>query len=566
MGHQFRFARRGSILSAICLAVFLPFSVIAQSGAGSAQTPGARDSAIRIAAEATAQGTPLKHFWSKVAGAGRANEGLRATWQEELDTAHRYDGFEYLRFHGLFHNDMFVYREDAQGKPIYNYQYVDDLFDRMLVMHVRPFVELGFVPDELATTKNTTFWWQANGAPPSDYNKWSNLVRHTVDHWVARYGIDEVRHWYFEVWNEPNLTTPFFRGTQQQYFDLYKITAQTIKAVDPALRVGGPATSNFNLDEDALKKAQASGKPFDPLSIPWKPIWIEDFMAYCLANHLPVDFISTHPYPQDFAIDDPSMPHEGHFRRSIDSTRDDLRTLRKIVDAGPYPHAEIQLTEWNSSPSPLDHSHDALAAAAFIVKTNLDSIGLVDSLSYWTFTDVFEENRNTDSVFHGGFGLINYQQIVKPAFHGYRFLNQLGDELLSREDGAMVTRDRATGHIVALAYNYPVEEKVSLPLTNTLAEADALDASGGARSLDLQLHGLPPNASFSIETLDRQHGDAVEAWELMGQPEPPNPAQTEILRNAAWATAKEVVRADKDGNLHLLRPIAAWSLILVKQL
>jgi xylan 1,4-beta-xylosidase len=461
---------------------------------------------------------------------------------------------------------MFVYREDAQGKPIYNYQYVDDLFDRMLAMHVRPFVELGFVPDELATTKNTTFWWQANGAPPSDYNKWADLVRHTVDHWVARYGIDEVQHWYFEVWNEPNLTTPFFRGTQQQYFDLYKITAQTIKAVDPGLRVGGPATSNFNLDQDALKQAQASGKPFDPLTIPWKPIWIEDFMAYCHGNHLPVDFISTHPYPQDFAIDDPSMPHGAHFRRSIDSTRDDLHTLRKIVDAGPYPHAEIQLTEWNSSPSPLDHSHDALAAAAFIVKTNLDSIGLVDSLSYWTFTDVFEENRNTDSVFHGGFGLINYQQIVKPAFHGYRFLNQLGDELLSREDGAIITRDKASRHITVLAYNYPVEEKVSLPLTNSLAEADAIDASGSARRLDLQLHGLTPNASFAIETLDRHHGNAVEAWERMGRPEPPNPAQTEALRNAAWDTAKELVCADKDGNLHLERSIAPWSVVLVKQL
>jgi xylan 1,4-beta-xylosidase len=553
-------------VSAICLAIFLPLSVKAQPNAGSAQTPTANDSAIRIAADVAGPGTPLKHFWRQGAGAGRANEGLRATWQEELDTAHRYDGFEYIRFHGLFHDDMFVYREDAQGKPIYNYQYVDDLFDRMLAKNVRPFVELGFVPVELATVKNTTFWWQANGAPPSDYNKWADLVRHTVDHWVARYGIDEVRHWYFEVWNEPNLTTPFFRGTQQQYFDLYKITAQTIKAVDPALRVGGPATSNFNLDEDALKKAQALGKPFDPLTIPWKPVWIEDFMAYCQANQLPVDFISTHPYPQDFAIDDPSMPHGGHFRRSIDSTRDDLRTLRRIVDASPYPDAEIQLTEWNSSPSPLDHSHDALAAAAFIVKTNLDSIGLVDSLSYWTFTDVFEENRNTDSVFHGGFGLINYQQIVKPAFHGYRFLNQLGDQLMNRTDGAIVTRDKVSGRIVALAYNYPVEEKVSLPLTNTLAEADELDASGSARELDLELHGLAPNASFSIETLDRQHGNAVEAWERMGKPEPPNPAQTEFLRNAAWATAKEVVRADSNGNLLLQRPIAAWSLVLVKQL
>ncbi len=201
---------------------------------------------------------PLVHFWSNVVGAGRANEGLRATWQEELETAHREAGFRYVRFHGLFHDDMFVYRQDKSGAPIYNFQYIDDVFDRMLATGVRPFVELSFVPSELANVRNTTFWWHANGSPPNDYNKWADLVHHTVEHWVARYGINEVRTWYFEVWNEPNLTDSFFRGTQQQYFDLYKITANTIKGIDPGLRVGGPATSNFNLDEDALKAAKAS--------------------------------------------------------------------------------------------------------------------------------------------------------------------------------------------------------------------------------------------------------------------------------------------------------------------
>jgi xylan 1,4-beta-xylosidase len=536
-----------------------------QKKAEGAAAPTAEDTAIRITSDASAPAKPLVHYWSKVVGAGRANEGLRATWQDELETAARYDGFKYVRFHGLFHDDMFVYREDEQGRPIYNFQYVDDLFDRMLEKGVRPFVELSFSPGDMATVKGTAFWWQANGCPPKDYNKWAGLVNATVAHWVARYGADEVRKWYFEVWNEPNLTEPFFRGTQQQYFELYRITALTIKKVDPQLRVGGPATSNFYMDEEALKKAQASGKPFDPLTIPWHPIWIEDFLAYCKANKVPVDFVSTHPYPQDFAIEDPKMPKGGHFRRGVDSTRDDLRTLRKIVDASPYPHAEIQLTEWSSSPSPLDHTHDSLAAGTFIVKTNLESIGLVDSLSYWVFTDVFEENRKTDSVFHGSFGLINYQEIVKPAFHAYRFMNQLGDELLVQKEGAVVTRDKASGRIAALAYNYPVEEKISLPVTDTAEDADALDASGSARDLEIHIHGLPPNASFLIETLDRQHGNAVAAWESMGKPEPPNLEQTRLLREAAWATEKEAVRADGAGNLDLHRVIAPWSLVLVKQ-
>ena len=432
-GSRNRFLMMGAWLPILTFALGT-VGAVGQSG----NSAGSRaDTSIHLTANAQAPGKPLVHFWSEVVGAGRAKEGLRATWQEELQTAAKYDGFKYVRFHGIFQDDMFIYREDAQGNPIYNFQYVDDLYDRMLAKGVRPFVELSFSPGALATVNNTTFWWRADGSPPSDYGKWAALVHAFVQHCVDRYGIDEVRQWYFEVWNEPNLYQSFFRGgSQQKYFELYKITAQTIKAIDPQLRVGGPATSNFNLDEAALKKAQAAGKPFDPFSIPWVPVWITDFLNYCHDNHLPVDFVSTHPYPQDFAIDQPEAPERQHYRRSIDATRDDLRTLRRMIDESPYPKAEIHLTEWNSSPSPTDHSHDSLAAAAFMAKTNLESVGLVNSLSYWVFTDDFEENRNTDSIFHGGFGLINYQQIVKPAFQAYRFMNELGDQTLAQVVGA----------------------------------------------------------------------------------------------------------------------------------
>ena len=527
-------------------------------------TPG---TAIHLTADAKGEGKPLIHFWSKVVGAGRANEGLRSTWQEELETAGKFDGFQYVRFHGIFQDDMFVYREDEHGHPIYNFQYIDDLYDRMLAKGIRPFVELSFSPGPLAPVHNTTFWWHADGSPPSDYNKWADLVHAFVEHCVQRYGLDEVRQWYFEVWNEPNLYQSFFRGgSQEKYFELYKVTAQTIKKIDPQLRVGGPATSNFNMDGEALKAAKAAGKPFDPFTIPWRPVWIDDFLRYCHENNLPVDFVSTHPYPQDFAIDEPGMPKGKGYRRSIDSTRDDLRTMRKIIDASPYAKAEIHLTEWNSSPSPTDHSHDSLAAATFVAKTNLESIGLVDSLAYWTFTDVFEENRNTDSIFHGGFGLINYQEIVKPAFHTYRFMNELGDEVLMQTPGGIVSRDSKSGRIAAVAYNYPPETKVSLPVTHTQEDADSIDSSGSSRAFILNLNHLPAGASFLVETLDKEHGDAITAWEAMGRPEPPNREQTAMLRKLAWNTEKQVVRTDGEGGLHLSMKLPAWSIVLIKQM
>jgi len=550
----------------VCVApLFMITAVVA--GQVSMAPVTAEDTSIRLKAEATSTGKPLVHFWSKVVGAGRAKEGLEATWQEELEIAANDGGFQYVRFHGIFQDDMFVYREDRDGNPIYNFQYVDDLYDRMLAKGVRPFVELSFSPASLSPVHGTTFWWRADGSPPSDYNKWADLVHAFVQHCIGRYGIAEVRRWYFEVWNEPNLYESFFRGgSQQKYFELYKITVQTIKAIDAQVRVGGPATSNFNMDPDVLRKAEASGKPFDPFSIPWLPIWIGDFLTYCHDNHLPVDFISTHPYPQDFAIDMPGTPEQQHLRRSIDATRDDLRKLREIINHSDYPQAEIHLTEWNSSPSPLDHSHDSLAAGAFVAKTNLESIGLVDSLAYWVFTDVFEENRNTDSIFHGGFGLINYQGFVKPAFHAYRFMNELGDQTLFQAPGGIVTRFSESGRISAMAYNYSPEMKASLPVSNTLEAADAIDSSGSARVFTLDLSHLPASASFVIETLDRQHGDVVAAWEAMGKPEPPNQRQKELLRQEAWGTRKEIVKADSKGNLHIQTSLPPWALISIRQL
>jgi xylan 1,4-beta-xylosidase len=190
----------------------------------------------------------------------------------------------------------------------------------------------------------------------------------------------------------------------------------------------------------------------------------------------------------------------------------------------------------------------------------------VDSLSYWVFTDVFEENRNTDSVFHGGFGLINYQEIVKPAFHAYRMMNQLGDQTLAQVPGGIVTRFGKTGRIAAMAYNYPPEMEASLPVSNTLAAADAIDNSGSARKFIMNVSHVPAGASFAVETLDKEHGDAVAAWEAMGRPEPPNKQQTELLQKQAWATLKTTVKADASGKLHIEITMPAWALVSIRQM
>lgn len=521
----------------------------------------------QVMISAKTAGISLPHFWNVCVGAGRANEGLRANWLEHLKLAKEQCGFQYVRFHGLFHDDMFVCREQ-DGKRIYNFQYIDELFDRMLELGVRPFVELGFCPGAIASEKDTVMWWKGHGSPPKDYALWSELVDRFVRHCIGRYGIDEILFWYFEVWNEPNLD-PFFRGTRSQYFELYRTSAQTIKAIDPRLKVGGPATSNFVPDgrfdgekEDLSRQMTHKVEKLD--SLEWKGVWIEDFLAFCTSEKLPLDFLSTHPYPTDFALD-------GHGQcigrsRSVNSTRDDLRWLRRVIDGSPFPKAEIHLTEWSSSPSSRDHSHDHLPAAAFIMKTNLDSRRLVDSLSYWVFTDVFEEAGAGDTIFHGGFGLINFQGVVKPAFHAYRFLAALGDQELAAADGLFVSRHIRDGAIAAVVYNYPEEYPQAVAMAKTADEAEAVMKHGQTKSFALKISDLKPGSVFMIETLDRNHGFALEAWKQMGSPEPPTREQARLLREAAMAVKKESVTVGADRILKMEIKLEPWSIACITEI
>jgi len=520
------------------------------------------DPAVNTMISTEAVGTKFNHYWSKCVGAGRANEGLRASWLEQLKMAKELCGFEYCRFHGLFHDDMFVYKE-VNGKAKYNWQYVDDLFDRMLEIGVRPFVELGFVPKVMASTPNTTFWWKGNSAPPNDYNKWGELVRALTAHCVSRYGLDELRKWYFEVWNEPDLHG-FWDGSKAQYFELYKTSVNAIKGVDENLRVGGPATSNFVPDErfDGEIEDKTKDKTLiadDINKLEWHAVWVKDFINYCAKEKLPVDFISTHPYPTDFAIN-PETKKGGGRTRKADATKDDLEWLRKTVAASPYPNAEIHCTEWSSSPSSRDATHDSLQAATYLIKANVEGIGFVNSLSYWTFTDVFEEGGAGDSIFHGGFGLINYQGIVKPTFHAYRMLNNLGDEILHKEEGMIVTRHSKTQKVTALLYHYPAEYK---DVVNGNVE-QTLNA-GKPKEFNLNLPALHLSAGFEIQTLDRDNGFAYPKWKAMGSPEPPTREQTKQLKLAAMAVKKEQIKADARGGLKWKRTLQPWTCVLIKQ-
>ncbi|MFC7385146.1 GH39 family glycosyl hydrolase [Sphaerisporangium rhizosphaerae] len=519
------------------------------------------------------------HVWAKCIGAGRANEALRADWQRQFAEAAAAFGVEYVRFHGVFHDDMFVYRgsygsgfgpDTPLDAPVYTFSYVDKVFDFLLDRGVRPFVELGFMPRELATATETVFWWGAHCSPPKDMARWVELVTRSVEHWVDRYGLAEVRRWRFEVWNEPNLVPHFWTGTKTEYFELYRRTVTAIKKIDPALKVGGPATSVFVPDD--RYKGEVEDRPAmretavaaDVDALDWRPVWIEDFIAWCAERELPVDFVSTHTYPTDYAYgaDDQAVA----ITRYADATFDDLTLLRELVRNSPYPDAEIHITEWSTSPSARDFIHDTLFAATSITRSFLQCATLADSIAYWTFTDVFEEGGAGIGPFHGGFGLVNENGIHKPTWHAFAMLARLGDRLLLATPDGVVTRDSRTSATSAVFFNYPDDMAMKgVGSENSYAATRARAEMGPARRIHHTIGELEPGTTFLVEILDWEHGNVAEAWYRLGSPLNPSRAETEHLREVADSLLRYTLTVPDTGVLTLDVELGPWAVMSLRQ-
>jgi len=371
----------------------------------------------------------LNRSYQFCVGAGRANEGLRADWQRQLRIAKHDLDFKYIRFHGLLTDDMGVYKEDKAGNPHYNYQYIDELFDFLISIKMKPFVELGFMPNDLASGKQTVFWWKGNITPPKDYKKWDDLIKNLVEHWQQRYGKAEVKSWYFEVWNEPNLNI-FFSGKMDDYFKLYRETANAIKSVSADYKIGGPATAGNG--------------------------WIAEMINFCTTNKVPIDFISTHTYGVNQGFVDVTGDRGVIVSQNKNAVSGDMLKIRAQISKSALPNLELHYTEWSSSYTPTDPIHDSYFEAAYILDKIRKAYKSVNSMSYWTFTDIFEENGPRLTPFHGGFGLLNYQDIKKPAYYAYSFLNKLGDtELASSDSSSIVTKDK-NGNMQLLFWNFTI--------------------------------------------------------------------------------------------------------------
>jgi xylan 1,4-beta-xylosidase len=376
---------------------------------------------------------------------------------------------------------------------------------------MKPFVELSFMPWTFASGDTTVFRYEGRVTPPKDYGAWATLLRKLAEHWIERYGAEEVRSWFFEVWNEPNLSA-FWTGTQEEYFKLYRCSVEALKEVDKGLRVGGPATA--------------------------KNQWIEEFVGFCDDNRLPLDFVSTHQYPTDVvegtslgSEDDPTEEHLAKSRRGI--MREWAENVRRLAKGRP-----VYYTEWNTSSNPRDPLHDQPYAAAFVTKTVMEASGIVEGYSFWTFTDIFAENYFPSVPFHGGFGLLNLQGIAKPTYRAFQLLHRLGTERLAVEGShptvdAWAVRDRR--RLTVLLTNHGLPKK---PIAT--------------EQVHVRLENAGKPLSATVERIDDCHANPRKLWREMGEPTYPTAAALERLDSASklvrepqsWKSDAEAILLD----------------------
>ena len=412
---------------------------------------------------------PLDRFFAHCVGAGRAGEMLRAEALSQLSRLQTACGFQYLRFHGLFSDDMAVCTLDREGNVLYNWQYIDLVLDALLSCGIRPLVELGFMPNCLKSGEKTIFWWKGNVTPPKDMRQWRDLVSAFTRHVTGRYGAQEVRRWYFEVWNEPNLPQ-FFDGTREEYFALYDASAETVKEVDPAYRVGGPATAGIS-----------------------EGTWIPELISHCAQNNIPLDFVSTHTYGVDGHLDEFGV-YRHTLKRDKDCIVKDVQKARDDVRNSAMPDLPVFFTEWSNSHSGRDNVHDSYITAPFILYTLKRCQGLAQSMSYWTYTDIFEEAGPGPAPFHGGFGLMNTQGLCKPSYYAYRWLCEMpGDELPTGDADSYAATGGGELHVLLWDYTHPEQDADNQDYFIRDLPAKALDDAA------VELAGME-SGEYTVET------------------------------------------------------------------
>ncbi|MFI5712437.1 xylan 1,4-beta-xylosidase [Kribbella sp. NPDC051620] len=463
---------------------------------------------VRLIVDAVAEGTELQRPWVPMIGSERLSQLLckdltggreiGGELEDALRRMHDEIGVRTVRAHAIFHDDTHVI-----GAEDYDFSVVDAIYDKLLGIGLRPVVELGFMPRELASDPSrTVFEYGAIISPPASYERWYDLVRGLVGHLVERYGLDEVLGWDFEVWNEANLEV-FWSGTKAEWMHLYDVSAAAVKSVDERLAVGGPSSA-------------AAG-------------WVDDLLAHAAAHGTPVDFVTTHTYG--------SPPLD----------------VQASLDRHGFSAARILWTEWGVTPRHFNPINDSVFSGVFLLRGMRSAAGRVEALSYWVASDHFEELGRPPRFLHGGFGLQTVGGLPKPRFHALTLLSRLGPVELP------VTFEGDGGGSLVEAWASRDRDRIAVLLWNlTLDQSKADGAAELTREITLSFPGVDPTwlATATWLTAGEGSGDLVAEAAALGVGDWPTDEQWGELAERSQLHTSPVERTGEDLTITLQMPSA----------
>ncbi|MGN1442792.1 MAG: hypothetical protein ACI4XE_02980 [Acutalibacteraceae bacterium] len=493
-----------------------------------------------------------KH-WQFCIGSGHAALAHRTDYMQQLKTVHDELGIERVRFHGIFNDDMNVCQRLSDHLPLasrnrtklFSFYQVAKIYDNLLSIGVKPFVELGFMPSALASGKKTVFYYQGNVTMPKDMHEWQDFIRAFARFLIDRYGEEEVTSWYFEVWNEPDLAC-FFKGSMKDYYRLYAATVRALKSVNPNLKVGGPATTK-------------SGH-------------LTEFLDFCKKENVPVDFVSTHQYPTDelghslngqrlreirrMKTADPGSSMRALLQPVFDNVNGFTPALKGYLtreakkaraEVGSLP---LFYTEWSISSNCVAAIHDTTRTASFLVKTVLDNQGTVDGSSYWTFSDIFEELFFFPDPFCGGFGLLTADGIKKPAFRAFELLAELPDTRyclpITDEKAEMTAFRNDSGDVYMMLY------------------AQNFEDTKNGYEIRITVKNSPQFQKAQAKRINSRYANPVRLWEEMGKPAVLSKKQLEKIKESSAMLTEEITPRFEENGCHIDLTIEENEVVLIR--
>jgi xylan 1,4-beta-xylosidase len=477
---------------------------------------------------------PVDRFFDLSVGSDYSGTMSRDDAQQQLKVATDELGFRYIRFHAIFHDALGTVKPAPDGRIVYDWTGIDKLYDNLLAKHIKPFVELGFTPQALKTSENKIFWWNGNTSHPKP-ELWRDLVGAFVTHLEQRYCKAEVRSWFFEVWNEPNLDGFWEKADQQAYFDLYENAARTIKSVDPQLRVGGPSTAGA--------------------------AWVPEFLAFASERKVAVDFVTTHTYGVEGGFLDEEGKDDNKLSMNPDSVVGDVRRVREQIGKSKFPNLPLYFTEWSTSYNPRDPVHDSYMSAAYILEKLKGSRGLLQGMSYWTYSDIFYEAGPPPSPFHGGFGLMTIDGVRKPSWFAYKYLHALkGREIPTADSQSWAASNGKSAAAIVWDWRLP-DQKISNRPYYTKLHPSAPAAPVTLRFAHLQ----PGSYKLVVRRTGFHKNDPQSGWIEMGKPDHLTASQLSQLQSETRDLPEQSlsVRVSAAGSYSLALPMNTHDVVLV---